>query len=54
MTTKGIYIYGIIPNFYSAEMFRSLENFGIYTINYQNISAIVSEKENVPFDYLDR
>lgn len=54
MATKGIYIYGIIPNFYSAEMFRSLVNTGIYTIAHQNISAIVSEKENVPFDSLDR
>lgn len=54
MKTKGIYIYGIIPNFYSAEMFRSMVNTGIYTIAYQNISAIVSERENVPFDSLDR
>ncbi|MDP2339291.1 MAG: GvpL/GvpF family gas vesicle protein [Bacteroidota bacterium] len=54
MATKGIYIYGIIPNFYSAEMFRSLENSGIYTIAHQNISAIVSERKNVPFDSLDR
>lgn len=54
MATKGIYIYGIIPNFYSAEMYRSLVNTGIYTIAYQNISAIVSDRENVPFDYLDR
>lgn len=54
MATKGIYIYGIIPNFYSAEMFRSLVNTGIYTIAYQNISAIVSDRENVSFDFLDR
>jgi hypothetical protein len=54
MATKGIYIYGIIPNFYSAGMYRSLVNTGIYTIAYQNISAIVSDRENVPFDYLDR
>ena len=47
MATKGIYIYGIIPNFYSAEMFRSLVNTGIYTISYQNISAIVSERERL-------
>lgn len=52
--TDGIYIYGIIPNFYSTEMFRSLLNTGIYTISYQNISAIVSERKNVPFDSLDR
>lgn len=54
MATKGIYIYGIIPNFYSEEMFRSLVNTGIYTIAYQNISAIVSDRENVSFDFLDR
>lgn len=54
MATKGIYIYGIIPNFYSAEMYRSLVNTGIYTIAYQNISAIVSDRENVSFDSLDR
>jgi len=54
MATKGIYIYGIIPNFYSAEMYRSLVNTGIYTIAYQNISAIVSDRENVSFDFLDR
>ena len=39
MTTKGIYIYGIIPNFYSADMFRSLEKAGVYAIPFQNISA---------------
>nr|WP_319999422.1 GvpL/GvpF family gas vesicle protein [uncultured Draconibacterium sp.] len=54
MAKKGIYIYGIIPNFYSAEMFRSLVNTGIYTIAYQNISAIVSDRENVSFDFLNR
>jgi len=54
MKTKGIYIYGIIPNFYSAEMFRSLVNTGIYTIAYQNISAIVSDRENASFNFLDR
>ena len=54
MATKGIYIYGIIPNFYSAEMYRSLVNTGIYTIAYQNILAIVSDRENVSFDFLDR
>jgi hypothetical protein len=54
MATKGIYIYGIIPNFYSAEMFRSLVNTGIYTINFQNISAIVTDRENASFDFLDR
>ncbi len=54
MTTKGIYIYGIIPNFYSADMFRSLENAGVYAIPFQNISAIVSEREGTLLDYTDR
>jgi hypothetical protein len=35
-------------------MYRSLMNTGIYTIAYQNISAIVSDKENVSFEFLDR
>ena len=54
MTTKGIYIYGIIPNFYSTEMFRSLENAGVYAIPFQNISAIVSDRESTLLDYTDR
>lgn len=54
MATKGIYIYGIISNFCSAEMYRSLVNTGIYTIAYQNIVAIVSNRENVSCDLLDR
>jgi len=28
MTTNGIYIYGIVPNFYGTDMFRSLETQG--------------------------
>ncbi len=54
MEMNGIYIYGFIPNFYSDEMVRSLVNTGIYTISYQNISAIVSDRESVSFDFLDR
>jgi len=54
MTTKGIYIYGIIPNFYSADMFRSLENSAVYAVPYQNISAIVSDRESTLLDYTDR
>jgi len=54
MQTKAIYIYGIIPNFYGTEMFRSLEKSGIYAIPYQNISAIVSNRESTSLDYSDR
>ena len=54
MTAKGIYIYGFVPNFYSTEMFRSLENSGLSAITYDNISAIISEKDGVSIDYTDR
>jgi hypothetical protein len=54
MPTKGIYIYGIVPNFYSAEMFRTIENSGLYAIPFQNISAIVSDRDSTLIDYSDR
>jgi hypothetical protein len=54
MSTKGIYIYGFVPNFYSTDMFRSFENSGIYVIPFQNISAIVSDRENEVLDFSDR
>ena len=54
MTAKAIYIYGIIPNFYSSEMFRSLENSGVFAIPFQNISAIVSGTESKQPDYSAR
>lgn len=54
MSKKGIYIYGIVPNFYSSDMFRSLENSGVYAIPFQNISAIISDSESAYIDYLDR
>ncbi len=52
--TDGLYIYGIIPGFYSAEMLSSLENIGVYAISHQNILAVVSDRKSVPFDSLDR
>ena len=54
MTATGIYIYGIVPNFYNSDMFRSLKNSGVYTMTFQNISAIVSDRENAQLDSLDR
>lgn len=54
MTTKGIYIYGIVPNFYSMEMFRALEDLGVYAIIFQNIAAIVSNSKSLHLNYLDR
>ncbi len=54
MKTKGIYLYGIVPNFYGAELFRSLKNSGVYFISFQNISAIVSDRELADIDFSDR
>jgi hypothetical protein len=54
MTQKGIYIYGIVPNFYGTTQFQKLDNSGVYAITYQNISAIVSGSENDELDYYDR
>ena len=52
--TRGIYIYGIVPNFYGTAQFQSLENSGVYTISFDNISAIVSDSETAELDYSDR
>ncbi len=54
MTNKGFYIYGIVPNFYSPDMFRLLEQSQVYAVGYQNISAIVSETPQTHLNYLDR
>ena len=54
MAQKGIYIYGVVPNFYGTTHFQSLENSGVYAITFQNISAIVSDREGVHLDFLDR
>ncbi len=54
METKGIYIYGIVPNFYGTTQFQLLENSGVYAITFQNISAIVSNRESAVLDYTDR
>ncbi|MEI7662713.1 MAG: GvpL/GvpF family gas vesicle protein [Bacteroidota bacterium] len=54
MGAKGIYIYGIVPNFYGTTQFQSLENSGVYAITFQNISAVVSDRDSVYLDYLDR
>ena len=51
---KGIYIYGIVPNFYGTTQFQSLENSGVYAVTFQNISAIVSDRETAHLDFMDR
>jgi hypothetical protein len=54
MATKGIYLYGIVPNLYGAEMLKSVEDKGIYAIPYQQVSAIVSDRKSSQLDYSDR
>ena len=54
MKTKGIYIYGIVPNTYGAEYFRLLKNLGVNFISFDNISAIVSDKEIAKIEFSDR
>jgi hypothetical protein len=54
MSATGIYIYGIVPNFYGTTHFQSLENSGVYAITYQNISAIVADRDGTVLNYNDR
>ena len=54
MPTKRIYIYGVMPNFYSPDMFRTFEDSGIYAIPFQNISAVVSDNDDEEIDYANR
>ncbi len=54
METKAIYIYGIVPNFYGTTHFQSLDESSVYAITYKNISAIVSDRDSVRLDFLDR
>jgi len=54
MASKGVYIYGIVPNFYGATHFQLLENSGVYAVTYQNISAIVSDRKREHPDLNDR
>lgn len=43
-----------MPNFYSPDMFRTFEDSSIYAIPFQNISAVVSDREDEDIDYTDR
>lgn len=54
MKNQKIYIYGIVPNHYSTEMFRLLENDGLFAIRFLNISAIVAYTDLENIDYADR
>ena len=50
--TDGLYIYGIIPTYYSAEQFRSLDGIEIFNLPFKKVSAIVSKKWIVDYRQL--
>ena len=54
MTAKGLYIYGIVPNFYGTTQFQTLENSGVYAISFRNVSAIVSNRDSTEVNFSDR
>lgn len=54
MATGAIYIYGITPNIPLGEKLQSAGNPEIYSIPFQDISAIVSDRESTQIDYTDK
>ncbi len=43
MKMKGLYIYGIIPTYYSSEQFRELDKLNVLSIPFRKVSAITAE-----------
>lgn len=41
---KGLYIYGIVPTFYSTEQFRELDKLNVVHVSYGKIAAIAAEE----------
>lgn len=52
MKIKGLYIYGIIPNYYSSELFRELDSLNVLSIPFGKVSAIVAESTIVDYTKL--
>lgn len=46
---KGLYIYGIVPTFYTTEQFRDLDMLNVVNIPYGKIAAIAAEDTIVDF-----
>lgn len=46
---KGLYVYGIVPTFYTSEQFRELESLNVLNVSYGKISAIAAEDTIVDF-----
>ncbi|MFA8436672.1 MAG: GvpL/GvpF family gas vesicle protein [Marinifilaceae bacterium] len=54
MRKKDLYIYGIIQNDFAPDLFVELEEIGVYTIPYRNVSAVVTEMKRVDMKRLDK
>ncbi|MEI6456070.1 MAG: GvpL/GvpF family gas vesicle protein [bacterium] len=52
INTKGLYIYGIIPNYYPAEKYRELDNINVFNISFGKVSAIVSKSSVIDYRQL--
>lgn len=50
--TNGLYIFGVVPNYYEAGHFRKLGDVGVYSVPFQKISAIVSKSEVTDYKQL--
>lgn len=54
MGQKQLYIYGIIPNDYAPDLFVELDEIGVYSIPFRNVSAIVTDRNAVKLDQMDK
>jgi hypothetical protein len=52
MKMKGLYVYGLIPNYYSSDQFREMEKLTVMSIPYGKVSAIVAESNIIDFSEL--
>ena len=54
MNTQGIYIYGFVPTHFFDAVKSLLHESGIYSIDYRDISAVVSDTREERLEYMDR
>lgn len=49
MKMRGLYIYGIIPTYYSAEQFRELDKLNVLNIQFGKVSAVAAEETTIDY-----
>ena len=54
MNKQGIYIYGFVPNNCIETIKKVLLESGIYSFEYNDITALVSDTENEKIEYMNR